>query len=231
MNKPAAKEPSMDEILSSIRQIIADDDAANSNADRPVDISDEPPDEEIPSFDAFLEEEVAEETPEMPEEPEAPEEDIEALALSLDQVVADSETADDDDDATVDEDLSSPEDIAFVSELAEFDLEPEPEPEPVPEPQPEPVHEPEPEPMSSMPDPDLSSDLTEHLLNETAEAAASDAFSKLGVLSLGAGGQTIEGVVKELLRPMLKAWLDENLPSIVERLVEREIERVSRGGR
>ncbi len=226
MNKPAAKEPSMDEILSSIRQIIADDDAANSGAGGPVDISDEPQEEEIPSFDAFLEEEAAEETPDIPEEPEASEEDIEALALSLDQVVADSETANDD-DVAVDEDLSSPEDIAFVSELAEFDVEPEPEPEPVPEPEPEPA----PEPMSSMPDPELSSDLTEHLLNETAEAAASDAFSKLGVLSLGAGGQTIEGVVKELLRPMLKAWLDENLPSIVERLVEREIERVSRGGR
>jgi cell pole-organizing protein PopZ len=36
-------------------------------------------------------------------------------------------------------------------------------------------------------------------------------------------------VVSELLRPMLKAWLDENLPEMVERLVRAEIERVSRG--
>ncbi len=227
MNKPAAKEPSMDEILSSIRQIIADDDAASTGKDNAVVMSDETPEEEIPSFDAFLEEEDVAETPDVPDVPEAPEaedEDIDALALSLDQVVEDAETpADDDGAATEFEDMSSADDIAFVSDLAEFDLEPEPAPEPEPEPTPEPV--------STMPDPDLSADLTEHLLNEATEAATSEAFSKLGVLSLGAGGQTIEGVVKELLRPMLKAWLDENLPSIVERLVEREIERVSRGGR
>src|SRR6266487_2021693 len=37
-----------------------------------------------------------------------------------------------------------------------------------------------------------------------------------------------EELVSELLRPMLKAWLDDNLPAIVERLVRAEIERVSR---
>lgn len=39
-----------------------------------------------------------------------------------------------------------------------------------------------------------------------------------------------ESMIRELLRPMLKEWLDENLPSVVERLVEKEIARVSRGG-
>jgi hypothetical protein len=34
--------------------------------------------------------------------------------------------------------------------------------------------------------------------------------------------------MKEMLRPMLKAWLDDNLPSLVERLVRAEIERVTR---
>jgi len=43
------------------------------------------------------------------------------------------------------------------------------------------------------------------------------------------GGRTLEEVVSELLRPMLKSWLDENLPEMVERLVRAEIERVSRG--
>ena len=38
-----------------------------------------------------------------------------------------------------------------------------------------------------------------------------------------------EDLVKEMLRPMLKAWLDDNLPTLVERLVRAEIERVSRG--
>lgn len=45
---------------------------------------------------------------------------------------------------------------------------------------------------------------------------------------IGAGGKTIEDMVKEMLRPMLKEWLDRNLPSIVERLVEREIVRLTR---
>ena len=40
---------------------------------------------------------------------------------------------------------------------------------------------------------------------------------------------TLEDLVRELLRPMLKTWLDDNLPNLVERLVRAEIERVSRG--
>jgi cell pole-organizing protein PopZ len=43
--------------------------------------------------------------------------------------------------------------------------------------------------------------------------------------------RTLEDLVKDLLRPMLKAWLDDNLPPLVERLVRAEIERVARGGR
>ena len=43
--------------------------------------------------------------------------------------------------------------------------------------------------------------------------------------------RTLEDLVKDMLRPMLKGWLDENLPPMVERLVRAEIERVSRGGR
>ncbi|MBV9747874.1 MAG: DUF2497 domain-containing protein [Acetobacteraceae bacterium] len=39
-------------------------------------------------------------------------------------------------------------------------------------------------------------------------------------------GPTIEDVVREELRPMLKAWLDQHLPPLVERLVRTEIERV-----
>lgn len=44
---------------------------------------------------------------------------------------------------------------------------------------------------------------------------------------LGEGDKTLEALVKEMLRPMLKAWLDDNLPPLVERLVEREIHRIS----
>jgi cell pole-organizing protein PopZ len=44
-------------------------------------------------------------------------------------------------------------------------------------------------------------------------------------------GQTVEGVVRELLKPMLKEWLDHNLPAIVEARVEAELERIARMAR
>ena len=46
---------------------------------------------------------------------------------------------------------------------------------------------------------------------------------------LSNNARTLEDLVKEMLRPMLKAWLDDNLPGLVERIVRAEIERVSRG--
>ena len=41
--------------------------------------------------------------------------------------------------------------------------------------------------------------------------------------------RTLEDVVRELLRPLLQQWLDENLPSIVQQAVETEVERIARG--
>ncbi len=55
------------------------------------------------------------------------------------------------------------------------------------------------------------------------------AFNSLASTVLGANARTLEDLVKEMLRPMLKTWLDDNLPSLVERIVRDEIERVSRG--
>jgi hypothetical protein len=48
---------------------------------------------------------------------------------------------------------------------------------------------------------------------------------------LSENARTLEDIVKEMMRPMLKDWLDENLPGLVERIVRAEIERVARGGR
>jgi cell pole-organizing protein PopZ len=42
------------------------------------------------------------------------------------------------------------------------------------------------------------------------------------------GGRNLEDIVKDMLRPMLKEWLDKNLPPLVERYVEREIVRLTR---
>ena len=46
--------------------------------------------------------------------------------------------------------------------------------------------------------------------------------------AMNSNGKTVEDLVKEMLRPMLKEWLDRNLPPMVERYVEREIVRLTR---
>ena len=61
--------------------------------------------------------------------------------------------------------------------------------------------------------------------------AVQSAFSNLALTIMSNQSRTLEDLVKEMLRPMLKGWLDENLPTIVERMVRAEIERVARGGR
>ena len=64
--------------------------------------------------------------------------------------------------------------------------------------------------------------------NETI-AAVDSAFNSLAHTVIGQNARTLEDLVREMLRPMLKSWLDDNLPSMVERIVRAEIERVSRG--
>ena len=68
----------------------------------------------------------------------------------------------------------------------------------------------------------------EGLLSPATAAALDAAFNALAQTAQPPRGRTVEELVSELLRPMLKAWLDDNLPAIVERLVRAEIERVSR---
>jgi uncharacterized protein len=67
------------------------------------------------------------------------------------------------------------------------------------------------------------------LVSAATTAAVDAAFDTLARTAQARNGRTLEEVVSELLRPMLKTWLDENLPGMVERLVRAEIERVSRG--
>jgi hypothetical protein len=76
----------------------------------------------------------------------------------------------------------------------------------------------------------------DNLVSEVASLAAASAFARLGTvprepraepeLRLSADGRTLEDIVRDLLRPLLQSWLDENLPQIVERLVAIEIARV-----
>jgi uncharacterized protein len=78
-------------------------------------------------------------------------------------------------------------------------------------------------PVAPAPQPDRS------LLSPRTVAAVDTAFNSLAHTVLVANSRTLEDLVREMLKPMLKAWLDDNLPSMVERLVRAEIERVSRG--
>jgi cell pole-organizing protein PopZ len=77
---------------------------------------------------------------------------------------------------------------------------------------------------------DSDRDMPEHgLISAATTAAVDSAFNTLAQRVPVQNGRTLEDVVREMLRPMLKIWLDDNLPSMVERLVRAEIERVSRG--
>ena len=67
------------------------------------------------------------------------------------------------------------------------------------------------------------------LLSGATTAAVDSAFNTLAQTVLVQNARTLEDLVREMLRPMLKTWLDDNLPGMVERLVRAEIERVARG--
>lgn len=67
------------------------------------------------------------------------------------------------------------------------------------------------------------------LISSLAGSAIQSAFADLTHTVLSNNAKTLDDLVREMLRPMLKAWLDQNLPTLVERMVRQEIERVSRG--
>ena len=67
------------------------------------------------------------------------------------------------------------------------------------------------------------------LLSPHTTAAVDLAFNTLAQTVLVQNSRTLEDLVREMLKPMLKTWLDDNLPGLVERLIRAEIERVSRG--
>jgi cell pole-organizing protein PopZ len=67
------------------------------------------------------------------------------------------------------------------------------------------------------------------LMSPKAESSVSGSFDELAKAMMGGNSGKLDEVVEELLRPMLKQWLEGNLPQMVERLVREEIERVARG--
>jgi len=199
MAQPAkAQEPSMEEILASIRRIIADDDAAK---------------------------------PAKPAEPAKPAAPVAASAPAdttgrdeMDAMLADL-------DENPDEPPPAPPDE--VLELTEAMAAPAPEPTQPSfrriEPDQDVVfHE---SAAAQPPPPVVPRAADSPLLSTAASAAVHSAFGTLAHSVLAQHPRTLEDLVKEMLRPMLKSWLDDNLPVMVERLVRAEIERVSRGPR
>ncbi len=103
-------------------------------------------------------------------------------------------------------------------------------------PAPTPVSAPVPPPVNNSPE--ISDGELDSLLSKAAENAALSSLSKLNIPEEKSyihtesptfrSGGTVEDMVEDLLRPMLKEWLDNNLPGIVEKIVEREVVRLTR---
>jgi cell pole-organizing protein PopZ len=172
----AAPEPTMEEILASIRRIISEDDAPAGEA-----------------AEAHHEEEPAAAFEPAAPEPE-PEEIHEDVLELTERIEPPAET---------------------VGDIDVYDHQPAPKPAPAPMPAPAPVfgaREPE-----------------ERLVSAPSAFAAASHFDNLtAAIAMPEAGRTLEDLTRELLRPLLKAWLDENLPRIVEAKVAEEIDRISR---
>src|SRR5215213_11435549 len=177
MTSASAKvsEPSMEEILASIRRIIADD----------QDSAHPPPSDPMPPS---------------PARPTSAKDDV--LDIAALRAVRARDTDDEDE----------PEDPDDTAESAPAD---EVDPDPA-------------EAYGPPASPKQTAPRAESLLSETAQSAAASAFQRLSTSVLASQPRTLEDVMIEMLRPMLKVWLDENLPPLVERLVRAEIERVAR---
>jgi cell pole-organizing protein PopZ len=203
MSQPAkAQEPSMEEILASIRRIIADDDAGKP-AKAP---------ELAPPPAAVTPERPAPRPVAPPPRPMPPaaEGKTPAPADVLDLTEAMAAPPPPANFRTID---GEP-DVIFSDRAAET-------PAPSPEPAMRVVEEARKQFTQNAPD--------RSLLSMTTTAAVDSAFNSLAHTVLGNNARTLEDLVKEMLRPMLKGWLDDNLPGLVERIVRAEIERVSRG--
>ena len=268
MTQPAkVQEPSMEEILASIRRIIADDEAKPAVATekpaslppaapakpeksaaaappaRPPAMSDIPP-SAIPAAQAPAAQAVI--PPVKPAPPPAPpppalaaapspaasnnQDDIDAMLAGLDE-------------ATSEDEIRPPLPDGEVFELTDEMALPDPPPQPAfhriePDDDVEfaetavsgaahrqPAYEPPPFEPAAAPPPQ------QQILSRSTVSAVESAFNSLANTVLSNNARTLEDLVKEMLRPMLKSWLDDNLPGLVERIVKAEIERVSRGGR
>jgi cell pole-organizing protein PopZ len=215
-----AQEPSMEEILASIRRIIADDDA------KPAKAAETAPPAKQPAA-------AAPPTPPAPSAPTAPKSATSpatpaAAVNSQDEIDAMLAELDGPPKATP-KPAASQAAAPDVLDLTESMTSPAtPSPGPAPsfrtiDANPDVVFANKPEPAPARPIPDRG------LISSETVKAVDSAFNTLAHTVIGQNARTLEDLVREMLRPMLKSWLDDNLPGMVERIVRAEIERVSRG--
>ena len=193
----AEQEPSMEEILASIRRIISDDNEQVETT------------EEQPAVEEIV---VQEEAVKAVEEP-----------LPVEELPA--PTPDEDEDEDEDDEVLDLTDMDAVDPEPLFEEQAYQAPvSPPPASTPEPIQPPTPQPVEEK----------ESLVSTPQAVETMDEFARLGSklyedvqeLPIGNGAVTLEGLVRELVRPMLKEWLDQHLPITVERLVREEIERL-----
>jgi uncharacterized protein len=199
MSQKAAKaqEPSMEEILASIRRIISDENGPGEPAQKPAPERPAPP---LASAAMPAAPPVREPAPLLSQEPDV---------LELTDMVETKHEP-------VFKPVEGP-DVEFRDQARKHQ---------------ESRQEPEPLASSALPArAAYPTRLDEQLLSQRASEAVSVAFGTLANTMFAEGSRSIEDVVREMLKPMLQTWLEDNLPSLVERLVRAEIERVSRGGR
>jgi cell pole-organizing protein PopZ len=237
MTQPAkVQEPSMEEILASIRRIIADDEAkpAEKGAGQPASAA--PPAAkpaamtDIPPSAIAAAQAAPAKAPPAPEPAPPPaaansQDDIDAMLAGLDATTTEAEVRPplpDGDvfDLTDEMALPDPQPAPFRMVDPDDDLEFS---EAASAPHRQPALEPPPLYDSPAPPP------PQQILSRSTVSAVESAFNTLANTVLSNNARTLEDLVKEMLRPMLKSWLDDNLPGLVERIVKAEIERVSRG--
>ncbi len=172
---------------------------------------------------------------------------MEDILASIRRILSEDETADSPTAKPAEEPASEPsdepEDDVLVLDPSMLVPEPEPtaEPEATAEPEPvielAPVLEPPPVVVTPAQIPAsipaaIPASMTDLVAPAAAAAAASSVDNLVRTLAAGrstqvyAAGPTIEDLVREEVRPLLKEWLDTHLPPMVERLVRLEIERV-----
>ena len=198
----------MEEILASIRRIISEDDAPAETAPAAAASAEAAPaPEAAPEPEPVVSSALMDETPSM-EEPHASEEDVLELTDAYEAPAAESL-------GDLDISPSEPFPSAPVAESVFVD---------------EPVEAYAPEPASA-PAPAYDS-----LVGDSAAASAASAFAGLAstvrkpepMESSSGSGPTVDELARSLLRPMLREWLDANLPTIVEAQVRKEVERIAR---